>query len=74
MESTAVLIVVMAAMICAYTAWRGFSGKGFRVGRLTRRPRYTYTPGRFARYMIIAVCLAGLCYVLFRFAGMLKSN
>jgi hypothetical protein len=64
-----------SAAVCAYTAWRSLSGKGFRAGGpLTGRPRFTYKPGSVARYAILAVCLAGLIYSLFRFAGMLKSN
>ena len=63
------------AAVCAYTAWRSLSGKGFRAGGpLTGHPRYTYKPGPVARYSIFAVTLAGMIYSLFRFAGALKSS
>jgi len=62
------------AAVCAYTAWRSLSGRGFRTGgSMTGRPTYTYKPGPVARYTIFGVSLVGLIYSLFRFVGT-KTN
>ena len=69
------VVYLWGAAVCASTAGRSLSGRGFPAGGpLTGRPRYTYNPGPVARYTIVAVSSAGLIYFLFRFVAVLKSK